>query len=98
MSGGTPAEPAAEKQPAPEQSQRVAWSSDGRSAAGAGRNAPRLRRALMATLWLALMGAFAGVFSWIEQPGTPLFLPILDRKSTRLNSSHIPLSRMPSSA
>ena len=24
--------------------------------------------------------------------------PILDRKSTRLNSSHIPLSRMPSSA
>ena len=24
--------------------------------------------------------------------------PVLDRKSTRLNSSHIPLSRMPSSA
>ena len=28
----------------------------------------------------------------------PLVLVILDRKSTRLNSSHIPLSRMPSSA
>ena len=25
-------------------------------------------------------------------------IPLLDRKSTRLNSSHIPLSRMPSSA
>ena len=24
--------------------------------------------------------------------------PVIDRKSTRLNSSHIPLSRMPSSA
>ena len=82
MSGGTPAEPAAEKQPAPEQSQRVAWSSDGRNAAGSSRNAPRLRRALMATLWLALMGAFAGVFSWIEQPGTPLFLPIFVTQQT----------------
>ena len=30
----------------------------------------------------------------IEQSGAPS----LDRKSTRLNSSHIPLSRMPSSA
>src|ERR1051326_6712988 len=27
-----------------------------------------------------------------------LFQPLKDRKSTRLNSSHIPLSRMPSSA
>ena len=27
-----------------------------------------------------------------------LTVPLLDRKSTRLNSSHIPLSRMPSSA
>ena len=27
-----------------------------------------------------------------------MLLKILDRKSTRLNSSHIPLSRMPSSA
>ena len=27
-----------------------------------------------------------------------IVLPIQDRKSTRLNSSHIPLSRMPSSA
>ena len=31
--------------------------------------------------------------------GTPKYAdPTLDRKSTRLNSSHIPLSRMPSSA
>ena len=28
----------------------------------------------------------------------PVFYLALDRKSTRLNSSHIPLSRMPSSA
>ena len=27
-----------------------------------------------------------------------IFILMLDRKSTRLNSSHIPLSRMPSSA
>ena len=30
--------------------------------------------------------------------GLVLLLGALDRKSTRLNSSHIPLSRMPSSA
>ena len=34
-------------------------------------------------------GAIAGIFNWG---------PLKDRKSTRLNSSHIPLSRMPSSA
>ena len=28
----------------------------------------------------------------------PSLFPFIDRKSTRLNSSHIPLSRMPSSA
>ena len=32
------------------------------------------------------------------QHGTPAELANIDRKSTRLNSSHIPLSRMPSSA
>ena len=30
--------------------------------------------------------------------GKTTFINLLDRKSTRLNSSHIPLSRMPSSA
>src|ERR1051326_6181444 len=34
------------------------------------------------------------IFSYLVQPG----ITIQDRKSTRLNSSHIPLSRMPSSA
>ena len=37
----------------------------------------------------------------LQAGGMPLELPALslaDRKSTRLNSSHIPLSRMPSSA
>ena len=29
---------------------------------------------------------------------TETYMKIIDRKSTRLNSSHIPLSRMPSSA
>ena len=33
---------------------------------------------------------------WLRMSGTPL--NETDRKSTRLNSSHIPLSRMPSSA
>ena len=32
------------------------------------------------------------------KPDQPVILTNLDRKSTRLNSSHIPLSRMPSSA
>ena len=32
------------------------------------------------------------------KPAIPIYEPELDRKSTRLNSSHIPLSRMPSSA
>src|ERR1051326_4161271 len=31
-------------------------------------------------------------------PWAALLIPLRDRKSTRLNSSHIPLSRMPSSA
>src|ERR1051326_3322989 len=30
-------------------------------------------------------------------PASPAWVPLGDRKSTRLNSSHIPLSRMPSS-
>ena len=39
--------------------------------------------------------------SFIDEDGKPYGLPLSlasDRKSTRLNSSHIPLSRMPSSA
>ena len=36
---------------------------------------------------------------WLfEDPATVPLRDALDRKSTRLNSSHIPLSRMPSSA
>ena len=47
--------------------------------------------------------AHAPVFEEFSNAGTKLQTPndidlILDRKSTRLNSSHIPLSRMPSSA
>ena len=41
------------------------------------------------------------IFFWaVENPPDVIraAAPILDRKSTRLNSSHIPLSRMPSSA
>ena len=38
---------------------------------------------------LGYVNVFVGLFN---------MLPLLDRKSTRLNSSHIPLSRMPSSA
>ena len=36
--------------------------------------------------------------NWISRAPSLLRKSILDRKSTRLNSSHIPLSRMPSSA
>ena len=41
----------------------------------------------------AFLGASSG--KAVTQAGAPVHL---DRKSTRLNSSHIPLSRMPSSA
>ena len=34
----------------------------------------------------------------IPLPASPRQADLVDRKSTRLNSSHIPLSRMPSSA
>jgi tRNA (guanine-N7-)-methyltransferase len=34
----------------------------------------------------------------IDPPSAPLDLAAIDRKSTRLNSSHNPASRMPSSA
>ena len=37
--------------------------------------------------------AMKQMYSWCER-----YIENLDRKSTRLNSSHIPLSRMPSSA
>ena len=33
-----------------------------------------------------------------SEPGAHILSGAIDRKSTRLNSSHIPLSRMPSSA
>ena len=51
-----------------------------------------------------LAGAGIGILSWIvfvvvNNPiGVTTALSQIDRKSTRLNSSHIPLSRMPSSA
>ena len=44
--------------------------------------------------WLAVAGQSAAVL--FGRFGLGFSLP--DRKSTRLNSSHIPLSRMPSSA
>ena len=56
-------------------------------------------------LYGLLIAANLGTWAWAvvlfwDQPiylGTAL-LAYTDRKSTRLNSSHIPLSRMPSSA
>src|ERR1051326_7568089 len=48
---------------------------------------------LLSQLVVIITGAFTGaVFS------AQTFFQFKDRKSTRLNSSHIPLSRMPSSA
>ena len=46
----------------------------------------------MGLLWIVQSPARVAGFIFV------LFLCYLDRKSTRLNSSHIPLSRMPSSA
>ena len=42
--------------------------------------------------------ATGGTVTTITDGGYTWTLHTLDRKSTRLNSSHIPLSRMPSSA
>ena len=36
--------------------------------------------------------------TWFQGPYEEFIKVTIDRKSTRLNSSHIPLSRMPSSA
>ena len=44
---------------------------------------------------IAALGCVAVIFSKLEQR---LRLAVIDRKSTRLNSSHSTLSRMPSSA
>ena len=41
------------------------------------------------------LGVLDRVLAYVD---SPFKLIALDRKSTRLNSSHIPLSRMPSSA
>ena len=49
--------------------------------------------------WLAGVGAIVyGVILIVGGHQNEGITLILDRKSTRLNSSHIPLSRMPSSA
>ena len=58
-----------------------------------------LRRFMSAiiTLWLLATIVFATVQVLPGNVGRKV-LGALDRKSTRLNSSHIPLSRMPSSA
>ena len=45
----------------------------------------------LATAMPVIQRQWAGVMGWYEGV-------LADRKSTRLNSSHIPLSRMPSSA
>ena len=53
------------------------------------------------TLLLGLMALAIWEFSVVWLGTSELVLPAptrVDRKSTRLNSSHIPLSRMPSSA
>ena len=48
---------------------------------------------------ILIIVAAAGAYSWlITISGFPQKLVELDRKSTRLNSSHIQKSRMPSSA
>ena len=60
-------------------------------------NAHRYSLRLLAMRWLSLTDEI----EMLDQQLTHLVettAPELDRKSTRLNSSHIPLSRMPSSA
>ena len=57
-------------------------------------------------LLLAMVLAASGWLAWLKLPvdafpdisPTQAKIILKDRKSTRLNSSHIPLSRMPSSA
>jgi len=54
----------------------------------------RLRRAAVSLVVLAASGAVVALWSSVAVG----FLAAADRKSTRLNSSHMPKSRMPSSA
>ena len=68
---------------------------------------------LLNAVWqIALIGALASFGVWLLRRSAAryqhwlwvaalclsLVVPVVDRKSTCLNSSHIPLSRMPSSA
>ena len=57
-----------------------------------------LFRSSMPCNQLNLGGSSSGGNQLIYQSGGGNSESVLDRKSTRLNSSHIPLSRMPSSA
>ena len=53
---------------------------------------PLLNGKIDLTVVLIVIGKTIAIFAFL------LVAVMLDRKSTRLNSSHIPLSRMPSSA
>ena len=56
-------------------------------------------RKLSPALPLLMLAVAAGArFGYAQQNALPLRLTMQDRKSTRLNSSHIQKSRMPSSA
>ena len=55
---------------------------------------PKLQGKVTTKLFEGFIAKYAAVFMKKPMPA----LDFVDRKSTRLNSSHIPLSRMPSSA
>lgn len=83
MSAENPPEPAGAQQPAADPGPPPQpWSRDNRWSPGGGPGAGQVRRALVTTLGLALIGALAGVASWIEQPGTPIFFPIFVTQQT----------------
>ena len=50
------------------------------------------------SIWQIVNGKFLGALLLIVMAIIPTFIYVKDRKSTRLNSSHIQKSRMPSSA
>ena len=61
-----------------------------------------LKRGAWANLIAMFASNFRGIFTFLVAVGALVAilpgLPLIDRKSTRLNSSHLTQSRMPSSA
>jgi len=96
MSADAPVRPAGG--PAPDEGAPAAnehpWADDGRGKGGSGGVAKRFRFFLAAGVSLALIGALAGVVSWLGRPGTPVFFPIFISQQSERGIPSIPFGEI----